>query len=58
MSGPTAMSGPMTMVAMWNKGDLSIHIRDIENVELVFRDGLFLIPQKMLASVTGRFGLY
>jgi len=46
------------MVAMWNKGDLSIHIRDIENVELVFRDGLFLIPQKMLASVRGRFELY
>jgi hypothetical protein len=39
------MSRPMTMVAMWNKGDPSIHISDIESVELVLRDGLVLIPQ-------------
>jgi hypothetical protein len=39
------MSRPMTMVAMWKKVDPSIHISDVENVELVFRDDLVLIPQ-------------
>ncbi len=39
------MSRAMTVVAMWNKGDPSIHISKIENVELVFSDGLGLIPQ-------------
>jgi len=40
------------------KGDPSIHIHDIENVELVFRDGLGFNSAKLLESVKGRFGLY
>jgi imidazolonepropionase-like amidohydrolase len=40
------------------KGDPSSHINDIENVELVFRDGLGFNSAKLLGSVRGRFGLY
>jgi imidazolonepropionase-like amidohydrolase len=40
------------------KGDPSIHINDIENVELVFRDGLGFNSAKLLESVKGRYGLY
>ena len=40
------------------KGDPSIHINDVENVELVFRDGLGFNSAKLLESVKGRFGLY
>jgi hypothetical protein len=48
---------PKFMVAMWKKGDPSIPIRDIENVELVFPDGLGFNSAKLLESVKGRFGL-
>jgi len=40
------------------KGDPSSHIDDIENVELVFRDGLGFNSAKLLESVKGRYGLY
>jgi len=40
------------------KGDPSSHINDIENVELVFRDGLGFNSAKLLESVKGRYGLY
>jgi imidazolonepropionase-like amidohydrolase len=40
------------------KGDPSSHINDIEDVELVFRDGLGFNSAKLLESVRGRFGLY
>lgn len=40
------------------KGDPSSHINDIENVELVFRDGLGFNSARLSESVRGRFGLY
>jgi imidazolonepropionase-like amidohydrolase len=40
------------------KGDPSAHISDIENVEIVFRDGLGFDSAKLLDSVKGRYGLY
>lgn len=40
------------------KGDPSKHIDDIENVELVFRDGLGFDAPKLLKSVQGRYGQY
>lgn len=40
------------------KGDPSSHINDIENVELVFRDGLGFNSARLLESVKGRYGLY
>jgi len=40
------------------KGDPSKRIKDVENVEMVFRDGLGFDSAKLLASVKGRFGLY
>lgn len=40
------------------KGDPSVHIDDIENVETVFRDGLGFSSERFLASVKGRYGLY
>jgi predicted amidohydrolase YtcJ len=39
-------------------GDPSVRIADIENVELVFRDGLGFDSAKLLDSVKGKFGLY
>ncbi len=40
------------------KGDPSRRIADIENVELVFRDGLGFDAPKLLKSVQGRYGQY
>jgi len=40
------------------KGDPTRRIADIENVELVFKDGLGLDSSKLTASVKGRYGLY
>lgn len=40
------------------KGDPSKQIRDIENVELVFKDGVAYDSQKLLDSVKGRYGQY
>ena len=40
------------------KGDPSRTITDIENVELVFKDGVGYDPQALLRSVRGRYGEY
>jgi imidazolonepropionase-like amidohydrolase len=40
------------------KGDPSKRISDIENVEIVFKDGVGYDPQKLLNSVRGRYGQY
>ena len=39
-------------------GDPSSKIDDIENVELVFRDGMGFSSEKLLQSVRGKYGLY
>jgi hypothetical protein len=38
------------------KGDPSSRIADIENVEIVFKDGVDTICRKLLDSVTGHYG--
>ena len=40
------------------KGDPSKNINDVENVELVIKDGVAFDPEKILASVKGRYGEY
>jgi hypothetical protein len=40
------------------KGDPSKKISDIENVEIVFKDGVGFNSQKLLDSVKGRYGQY
>ena len=40
------------------KGDPSKQISDIENVEIVFKDGIGYDPQKLRDSVKGRYGQY
>jgi imidazolonepropionase-like amidohydrolase len=40
------------------KGDPAARIADIENVEIVFQDGLGYDTKKLLASVKGRYGEY
>ena len=40
------------------KGDPSSHISDIENVEIVFKDGTGYDSQKLIDSVKGRYGEY
>ena len=40
------------------KGDPSKAIADIENVEIVFKDGVGFDPAKLLDSVKGRYGEY
>jgi hypothetical protein len=40
------------------KGDPSKKISDVENVEIVFRDGVAYDSQKLLESVRGRYGEY
>lgn len=44
------------MVVM--KGDPSTHINDVENVEIVFKDGVGYDSQKLIDSVKGRYGEY
>jgi len=39
-------------------GDPSTKIRDIERVELVFKDGVAFDPDKLIDSVKGRYGQY
>ena len=39
------------------KGDPSQHIQDIENVELVFKDGVAYDPVKLIHSVSGMVGI-
>jgi imidazolonepropionase-like amidohydrolase len=40
------------------KGDPSKQISDIENVEIVFKDGVGFDSQKLFDSVKGRYGQY
>jgi imidazolonepropionase-like amidohydrolase len=40
------------------KGDPALRIADVENVEIVFKDGTGYDPQKLLESVKGRYGAY
>ena len=40
------------------KGDPSKQISDVENVEIVFKDGIGYDSQKLLDSVKGRYGEY
>lgn len=40
------------------RGDPSKQISDIENVEIVFKDGIGYDSQKLLNSVKGRYGEY
>ncbi len=40
------------------RGDLGSRISDIENVEVIFRDGLGFDSARLLESVRGHFGLY
>ncbi len=40
------------------KGDPATHISDIENVEIVFKDGVGYDSEKLLESVKGRYGEY
>jgi imidazolonepropionase-like amidohydrolase len=40
------------------KGDPTQHISDIENTEIVFKDGVGYDSNKLIHSVTGRFGEY
>ena len=40
------------------KGDPSKQISDIENVEIVFKDGVGFDSQKLMDSVRGRYGQY
>src|SRR5579864_7325831 len=40
------------------KGDPASHIADIENVEIVFKDGIGYDSQKLIESVKGRYGQY
>lgn len=40
------------------KGDPSTHIADIENIEIVFKDGVGYDSQKLADSAKGRYGEY
>ena len=40
------------------KGDPAAHIMDIENVEIVFKDGVGYDTAKLLEAVTGHYGEY
>jgi hypothetical protein len=40
------------------KGDPAARIADVENVEIVFKDGAGYDPKKLLDSVRGRYGEY
>ena len=40
------------------KGDPSTHIADVENVEIVFKDGIGYDSKKLVDSVKGRYGQY
>jgi len=39
------------------RGDPATSIADIENIELVFKDGVGYDPEKLIASVRGKVGL-
>jgi imidazolonepropionase-like amidohydrolase len=54
--GSVAVGKNADLVVM--KGDPSKRIADIENVEIVFKDGVGYDSQKLLDSVKGRYGEY
>jgi imidazolonepropionase-like amidohydrolase len=40
------------------KGDPATHIADVENVEIVFKDGIGYDSKNLIDSVKGRYGQY
>jgi imidazolonepropionase-like amidohydrolase len=40
------------------RGDPAAHIADIENVEIVFKDGVGYDPKKLLDAAKGHYGEY
>jgi hypothetical protein len=54
--GSIAVGKNADLVVM--KGDPAARIADIENVEIVFKDGVGYDTNKLLASVRGRYGEY
>jgi imidazolonepropionase-like amidohydrolase len=54
--GSIAVGKTADLVVM--KGDPSKQISDVENVEIVFKDGVGYDSQKLLDSVKGRYGEY
>ena len=54
--GSVAIGKNADLVVM--KGDPSKQVSDVENVELVFKDGLGYDSKKLLDSVKGRYGQY
>jgi imidazolonepropionase-like amidohydrolase len=54
--GTIAVGKNADLVVM--KGDPSTHIKDVENVEIVFKDGVGFDSRKLLDSVKGRYGQY
>ncbi len=54
--GTIAVGKNADLVVM--KGDPSTHIKDVENVEIVFKDGVGFDSRKLLDSVKGRYGEY
>jgi len=54
--GTVAVGKNADMVVV--KGDPASHISDVENVEIVFKDGVGYDSQKLIDSVKGRYGQY
>lgn len=54
--GSIAVGKNADLVVM--KGDPSKQVSDVENVEIVFKDGVGYDPAKLLESVRGRYGAY
>jgi len=54
--GTVAVGKNADLVAI--RGNPSKQISDIENVEIVFKDGIGYDSQKLLNSVRGKYGLY
>ena len=54
--GSIAVGKNADLVVM--RGDPSKRIADVENVEIVFKDGVGYDSQKLLDSVKGRYGEY
>lgn len=40
------------------KGDPAVRITDLDNVEIVFKDGAGYDPRKLLDAVKGHYGEY
>jgi imidazolonepropionase-like amidohydrolase len=54
--GSIAVGKHADLVVM--RGDPATRIADIENVEIVFKDGVGYDTKKLLASVRGHYGEY